>query len=273
MNPLLSVDIVRSFRAGRTIRARFSIPKEMEGRILVVTGESGSGKSTLLRMLAGVVSPDAGSIRWNGEPWFDAMTGTDRPVARRRIGYLPQEDTLFPHMTVKENLLFAMEAGTGILKSVFEGRRRTHAGAVDEALSRFGLFPLSAEIPGNLSGGQRRRVSICRMSLREPSLVLLDEPMNGLDPKAKEEIGGLIRRFLSERRVAGIWVTHDPPEAELLEGVRASFERLDPESPMAGHSLVMTEGDVPGFPESGRSFLPKDPGGILLSRMPGGSMR
>lgn len=213
MNPLLSVDIARSFQSGSRILARFVILEEMQGRVLVVTGESGSGRSTLLRMLSGLISPDTGSIYWNGDAWFDSQNDENCPVRQRGIGYLPQGDTLFPHMTVRENLLFAIEARKGTLASMWSRLKSGRNDCLEEAMSRFELLPLSRSRPENQSGGQRRRVSVCRMFLLNPSILLLDEPLNGLDPKAKGEIGDLLRHFLEDRRIPGLWVTHDPFEA------------------------------------------------------------
>ncbi|MHB8544236.1 MAG: ATP-binding cassette domain-containing protein, partial [Leptospirales bacterium] len=126
--------------------------------------------------------------------------------------------------------------------------RRDRNDCLEEAMSRFGLHSLSRFRPGSLSGGQRRRVSSCRMALWTPSLLLLDEPLNGLDPKAKGEVGDLLRHFLEDRRIPGIWVTHDPVEAGRSGTVWANFERLDPYSPVSGYSLAVSEDIHPYFP-------------------------
>lgn len=177
------------------------------GGVLAVTGPSGAGKSSLLAWIAGV-APEAvrgdGQIRVDGErvdPW---------PAERRGIGLVFQDDLLFPHMTVRENLLFATPRGP----------RPTREQAVAAALQRAGLDGQGGRRPGSLSGGQRARVALLRALLAQPRVLLLDEPYARLDPALRERLRAWVWAQLSERGVPVLLVTHDaadvPPGAQRL---------------------------------------------------------
>lgn len=173
------------------------------GELVALFGASGSGKTTLLRMLAGLTRPDAGRIEVDGEVWFDSATGIDLPPQRRRAGMVFQDYALFPNMTVRGNLEFAVK-----------DRRKTDR--VDAVLEATGLAELAARRPDTLSGGQKQRVALARALVSEPRILLLDEPLSALDPamrsRLQEEILALQRRFT----VPAILVSHDVAEVHRL---------------------------------------------------------
>lgn len=176
-----------------------------DGEFVALFGPSGSGKTTLLRMLAGLTRPEGGRIEVDGEVWYDAAAGIDLPPQRRRAGMVFQDYALFPNMTVRGNLDFALKPG------VADGR-------VDAILEAMHLTELARRRPETLSGGQKQRVALARALISDPKVLLLDEPLSALDPamraRLQEEILGLQRRY----GLAAILVSHDMGEVHRLAG-------------------------------------------------------
>jgi putative thiamine transport system ATP-binding protein len=178
------------------------------GEVLVVMGESGSGKSSLLACLCGTLAPGlvaSGRVRLDGRD-IDAL-----PTVQRRVGILFQDDLLFPHLTVMENLLFALPAGAA-------AERRARAEA---ALASAGLAGYGSRLPHTLSGGQRSRVSVLRALLAQPQALLLDEPFSRLDMALRERFRSFVFERLREQRIPAVLVTHDahdvPPGAQVIQ--------------------------------------------------------
>jgi len=174
---------------------RLQIAHHSHSHRLAILGPSGSGKSLTLRSLAGLLGPDVGSVLY-GSQSVQAV-----PTERRRIGYVPQHVSLFPHRTVREQLLFATDA--------------------DERLAAWwldtlGLRGLEDRFPDQLSGGQRQRVTLAQALSRNPRVVLLDEPFSSLDAPAREELRHEVRRLQHDAGLSTVLVTHDPEEAALL---------------------------------------------------------
>ena len=170
--------------------------------LTVLFGPSGAGKTSVLNMVAGLVEPDAGHVRVEGETLFDAAAGIDMPVAARRAGYVFQEPRLFPHLRVRANLLYGHRAGNGL--------------DVDETIALLGIAHLLDRWPRTLSGGEARRVAIGRALLSDPRFLLLDEPLSSLDRARREEIMALIERLRDAVRMPILMVTHDREEAARL---------------------------------------------------------
>lgn len=164
--------------------------------ILVISGPSGSGKTTLLRALAGVETRAAGRIAFGGEVWQDV--GVFLPPWKRRVGWVPQDGLLFPHLSVRENLGYTASSGIG---------------GVAEALGIAGLLD---RYPRNLSGGERQRVAIGRAILANPRLLLLDEPFAALDRATRARVSAWIASWVGEGRML-VLVTHQP-EADGIGG-------------------------------------------------------
>lgn len=192
---------------GRLLVPAFSARVE-PGEVLVLMGESGSGKSSLLAWMAGLLEPP---LCASGRLLIDDEDLTAWPTERRRIGLLFQDDLLYPHLSVLENLLFARPAGA----------RADRIAACERALERAGLRGFETRLPGTLSGGQRARVSLLRALLASPRALLLDEPFSKLDATLREAMREFVRSELREQRVAGVLVTHDrqdvPPGARVIE--------------------------------------------------------
>jgi len=175
------------------------------GRPVALIGANAAGKTTLLRCLAGLHRPEAGRIALDGEVWYDATAGVDRPVHRRDLGLVPQHAELFPHLDVSGNVAYGLRAARLPRAEV---RRRT-----GDALERFGLHPLAGRRPDTLSGGERQRTALARATVLDPALLLLDEPLSALDAASRAAVRASLRELLRSRAAATVLVTHDARDA------------------------------------------------------------
>lgn len=177
------------------------------GDVLAVMGASGSGKSSLLAWIAGTLEAPFDA---SGELRLDGMKLTGTPIQQRRIGLLFQDDLLFPHMSVRDNLLFALPAG----------ERAQRVATTESALHEAGLEGFGDRLPSSLSGGQRSRVSLLRALLAQPRALLLDEPFSKLDAALRAQMREFTFTTLRERCVPVVLVTHDaadiPPGAHVV---------------------------------------------------------
>jgi sulfate/thiosulfate transport system ATP-binding protein len=170
-----------------------------DGSLTALLGPSGSGKSTLLRVIAGLETPDSGSVE------IDGADVTDVVPQRRNIGFVFQHYAAFKHMTVRGNVAFGMTI-----------RKRPKAeidARVDELLGIVGLAGFQKRYPSQLSGGQRQRMALARALAVEPRVLLLDEPFGALDAKVRAELRSWLRRLHDEVHVTTVLVTHDQEEA------------------------------------------------------------
>jgi molybdate transport system ATP-binding protein len=175
--------------------------------VTVVFGPSGSGKTTLLECLAGLISPDAGTISVDEQPLFDSSRKINLSPQARRVGYVFQELALFPHMTASQNIAFGVRA---------EGNEKD--AMVRDILDRFHISRVAAGRPEEISGGERQRVALARALVTGPRLLLLDEPFSALDDELKLAIIGDLKRWLEARAIPVLLVTHDRDEAQMLGG-------------------------------------------------------
>jgi molybdate transport system ATP-binding protein len=171
--------------------------------LTVLFGPSGAGKTSTLNMVAGLLRPDWGHIRVDGETLFDAAERIDMPIQRRRIGYVFQEARLFPHKRVRANLLYGRREGAGDIP-------------FDDTIAFLGIGDLLDRWPRTLSGGEARRVAIGRALLSNPRFLLLDEPLSSLDRPRREEVMRAIEHIRDGLKLPILMVTHDPEEAERL---------------------------------------------------------
>ena len=172
--------------------------------ITVLWGASGSGKTTLLQCLAGLLRPDAGRIACREAVWFDAERGVCLAPERRRLGYVFQDVRLFPHLSVRSNMLF--------------GRRFRGPSGVsfEDVVARLGLGRLLHRTPSDLSGGEKQRVAVGRALLACPELLLMDEPLTGLDRGKREEIMAYVKAIPERFGVPILYVTHSDAERRFL---------------------------------------------------------
>lgn len=179
--------------------------------VTALFGPSGCGKTTVLRSLAGLERPTDGTLLVNGETWQDATTWV--PTHRRAIGYVFQEASLFPHLTVRGNLQYGMT------------RSAQATADIDHAIDLLGIRALLDRRPERLSGGERQRVGIARALAVNPTLLLMDEPLAALDLARKQEILPYLDRLQHELRMPVIYVTHSPDEVARLAHHLVVLER------------------------------------------------
>jgi molybdate transport system ATP-binding protein len=188
---------------------------ESDALVLALHGASGAGKSTLAHLIAGIIRPDSGRIVVDGITLVDTARGVFLPPEKRRVGVVFQDALLFPHLSVKSNILF----GRFFTPKV---ERRAPFDAIIETL---GVGHLLARRPATLSGGERQRVGLARALLSSPRLLLMDEPMASLDHARREEIMGLIERLRDEFKTPIVLVSHSAEEIARLADEAAIIDR------------------------------------------------
>jgi molybdate transport system ATP-binding protein len=174
--------------------------------VTILFGASGAGKTTLLDCLAGLTRPDSGHIAFANESWFDQRLRINIPVRARGIGYVFQDLALFPHLSVEQNVQYGISR-----LDASERRVRT-----DAVLESFRIAHLRRRKPGEISGGERQRVALARALVTDPRLLLLDEPLAGLDAPTKSKIVDDLRAWNSAHRIPILYVTHDREEVFAL---------------------------------------------------------
>jgi len=179
--------------------------------VTALFGHSGSGKTTLLRCIAGLERAPLGRLKVNGAVWQDDGPNSQRggdhwlPTHQRPLGYVFQEASLFPHLTVMGNMRYGLQRSTGAVRV-----------SLDQAIELLGIGHLLARKPDQLSGGERQRVSMARALALSPSLLLMDEPLAALDLKRKQEILPYLERLHAELDIPVLYVSHSPDEVARL---------------------------------------------------------
>ena len=174
-----------------------------EGQIAALLGPSGCGKTTLLRSIAGLIQPSDGTIRFGKQ--LVSLSSLVMPSHKRKIGYVPQEGALFPHLSVADNIAFGLD------RSVFtkDQIRQT----TKEMLNLIGLQGYESRMPNQLSGGQQTRVALARALAIKPAIILLDEPFSALDEALRDDLRSDVINLLRASKTTAILVTHDREEA------------------------------------------------------------
>ncbi len=186
-----------------TVKQDFTVDDE----ILIVFGPSGAGKTTLLDCIAGLKNPDRGEIRLNNRCLFSSMKKINLPSFQRSIGYVFQDYALFPHLNVKENVMYSLD---GCKKG------KGYRFSVREIMDMCCITELQQRYPDRLSGGEKQRVALARALMSEPDLLLFDEPLSSLDQDLREHLRGEIKIIQRKWKIPFIYVTHNREEAEFL---------------------------------------------------------
>lgn len=223
---------------GFTLDAAFHAPAR---GITAVLGASGAGKSTLLRALAGLERAE-GAVRVRGQTWLDSAAGIALPPERRGVGLVFQQAALFPHLSVRGNLEYA-------LKRVPAAERRI---GLDAAVASLGLAPLLERRPERLSGGERQRVAIARALLGSPRLLLLDEPVSALDAPARAEVLRHLEALKEGLALPMLYVSHALDEVARLadHAIHLRAGRVDAEGPL-NELLARLDSPLALGPEAG----------------------
>lgn len=193
---------------------------------VTIVGASGCGKTTFLRMLLGMERPTRGEFLVDGQP-LPAEPGADRGIVFQRY-------SLFPHLTVMQNLLLALEfAGAPFSAQLFGQARRQALEKAGILLEAVGLYPSRDKYPAQLSGGMQQRLSIAQSVIREPRILLLDEPFGALDPGITADMHQLILKLWAEHRMTIFMITHDLKESFELGTRVLVFDKVrhDPQAP------------------------------------------
>lgn len=177
-------------------------------------GPSGSGKTSLLEMLAGLRTPATGAIELHGRLVFDAERRIALPAWKRRVGYVPQDDTLFPHLSVRQNILYG---------ALTAEKAATHS--LEQVIRILELAPLLDRRVQALSGGERKRIALARALLANPEILLLDEPLAGIDAALRTRVLDYLIRVRDELGVPMIYVTHEMAEVRILCTTMVTLER------------------------------------------------
>jgi len=194
-NDVIYIDIEKQMLTANglmTLVVQTTIPS---GELVALFGQSGAGKTTLLRILAGLVTPDKGLIKFGQSVWFDSEKRIHVPPQNRNISLMFQDYALFPNMTVEQNIQFAQPEKNNSI--------------VNELLTLFGLSEFRKRKPNSLSGGQKQRVALARALARKPQLLLLDEPLSALDAEMRMVLQDEIARAHQLLGVTALMVSHD----------------------------------------------------------------
>ncbi len=170
-----------------------------DGEFITIEGHSGAGKTTVLRLIAGLVKPERGRLVVNGMEWLDTGKNFYLPPQKRNVGFVFQEYSLFPNMTVYENIRYALNGKSGLSQ-------------VEEAMEIMELEQLKDRYPLNLSGGQKQRAALARAIVRKPEILLLDEPLSALDSEMRTRLQDYILKVHRLLKLTTIMVSHDISE-------------------------------------------------------------
>jgi molybdate transport system ATP-binding protein len=177
---------------------------------LVLYGPSGAGKTQTLRMIAGITPPDSGWVRVAGRTLFDAAAGLNLSPQQRQVGYVFQDYALFPHLTVRQNIAFALRRGWR------NPLRQEPLPEADRWIEQFGLQDVAAQLPHQISGGQRQRTALARALVTRPTALLLDEPFAALDKALRHRLREELLELQTSLQLPLLLITHDEDDVDRL---------------------------------------------------------
>ena len=211
---MLNARVRRIHRGHAAMGFLLDVAIEAPPGITILFGPSGAGKSTLLDCLAGLAAPNEGRVELDGEILFDSASKLNQPPQRRRIAYVFQDLALFPHMTVLGNVAYGLR-----------GPQPARQARVAEILQMFRVEKLRDRKPAEISGGEQQRVALARSLVTQPRMLLLDEPLSGLDSELKASIIDDLRAWNSAHKIPILYVTHSRDEVDALGERVLAMER------------------------------------------------
>jgi molybdate transport system ATP-binding protein len=185
---------------------RLDVSWQVGNELAVLFGYSGAGKSTTFQMIAGLMQPDSGIILLNDRVLYDSAAKINLAPQKRHLGYLFQDLALFPHMTVRQNVIYGASGRT----------KEEKEDTAEEMLRRFRMSGLSRRYPDQISGGQKQRVALARALAGHPRALLLDEPFSALDMPVRRDMREMVMEIQRSFRIPVMLVTHDADEAEAI---------------------------------------------------------
>jgi len=200
---MLNVQLEKTLNAASAAPFKLDLRFEASPGVLILFGASGAGKSLTLQLLAGLQTPDQGSIRVDGKVLFDSSRQINVPVRLRRVGFVFQNLALFPHLNTRQNVAYGL--------AHLSADERRHS--VDAMLEKLKIDRLATRSPQTLSGGEQQRVALARALVTRPRMLLLDEPLSALDLSIKRSIVADLQRINQELRIPILYITHDRSEA------------------------------------------------------------
>lgn len=189
--------ILRAQLKAQVGERELDVSLEVAPGVLVLAGPNGAGKSSVFQFLLGLRAPRSGRIQLGDRVLFDSSTGVDVPAAERRIGWVPQDEALFPHLTAVENVAFGLHGPDAPERA----RAMLHSLEVEH---------VATQRPATLSGGERQRVALARALARGPQALLLDEPLSALDVSVRAQVRAFLRETLERLSLPAILIAHEP---------------------------------------------------------------
>lgn len=203
---MLDAHIKKQLGSGNGHALTIDVNVRAAGGITVLFGASGAGKTSILRAIAGIIRPDQGRITLGDKTYFDSTAGVNLPMQKRKIGYVFQNHTLFPHLTAEQNALYGARADSRL-----STRER-----VRELFSALGIQKTAARYPHELSGGEQQRVALARALATDPRIMLLDEPLSAVDVATRSRLLEEISAIQKRTGIPFLYVTHNHSEAVRL---------------------------------------------------------
>jgi molybdate transport system ATP-binding protein len=214
----MSASSLRATLSGQVGSLSLSLDLDTGSGPLVLVGPNGSGKTSVILMLLGVLPVERGHIQVGESTLLDTNARVQLPMEQRQLGYVPQDYALFPHMTVRQNLEFAVSSA----RTAEEKRQR--ARQRDALLAELELEPVLDRLATRLSGGEKQRVALARALSTSPRALLLDEPLSALDAETRAEVRTFLARYLARLQLPTLVVTHDAADAIALGRCMAVLE-------------------------------------------------
>ena len=192
--------------------SRFDLQVRFRSEVsrLVLFGPSGAGKSLTLKVMAGILRPDGGRVQIAGQTLFDSASGVNRSAQQRRLAYVFQDYALFPHLTLQQNIAFALRTGW------VNPPRGPGDASVQRWIETFQLQPVAGHYPHQISGGQRQRTALARALVNDPCALLLDEPFAALDRGLRQQLREELSELQARLRIPMLVITHDDDDVAFL---------------------------------------------------------